>query len=155
MRALLPISLMFLTACAGGGRGQATAFAAQPGQGQYVYPQYLLPTATPRLPEADTCNSLLFTTLVGRHEGTIYFAGLPGRKRVLAPAEREDFDVDRDDVFDPRPARVEVRDYLPGQSVYLPSITTIDDSLRLGPVEQDRLTIELDRAGYVNRVFCG
>jgi len=49
---------------------------------------------------------------------------------------------------------LEVRDYLPNQVIYAPSIRTVSDRIQLGPVDQNRLTIELDREGYVQQVEC-
>jgi len=54
----------------------------------------------------------------------------------------------------PSPPLYEVTEYLAGQRIYNPSINTITDGLRLGPVMQDRLTLELDADGYVQDVRC-
>jgi hypothetical protein len=168
---------LVLSACAGRGapygqspygsapNGQATAgqgynaypyqYVPQPGQGQYVRPDYLNPTPTPRIPRADLCQSKLYQGLVGQNEGAIYIAGLPGRKRVLKPAFLEDFDGNRVEGIDPEPPFIEVRDYLPQQVLYAPSIRTVSDRIQLGPEDERRLTIELDDEGYVQEISCG
>jgi len=56
--------------------------------------------------------------------------------------------------IDPQPPYLEVRDYLPSQVLYAPSIRTVSDRIQLGPDDQNRLTIELDREGYVQEVIC-
>ena len=123
--------------------------------GQYIRPDYLNPQPTPRIPETDFCQSQLYQGLVGKSEGAIYIAGLPGRKRVLKPAFTEDFEVEAIAGFIEETSLVEVKDYLPQQVLYAPSIRTVTDRIQLGPVEQDRLTLELDREGYVQEVRCG
>ena len=152
-------TLTLLSACArsqGVGFPQNQAYQPFPGQGQYVRPEYLNPAPTPLIPAQDACRSQLYAGLVGRHEGAIYIAGLPGRKRVVKPASIEDFDLGRDriDGIDPDPPFIEVRDFLPEQSLYAPSIRTISDRIQLGPYDESRLTIELDRDGYVQQVDC-
>jgi len=47
-----------------------------------------------------------------------------------------------------------VRDYLPNQVLYAPSIRTVEDLVQLGPIDESRLTIELDQEGYVQEVVC-
>jgi len=47
-----------------------------------------------------------------------------------------------------------VREYLAGQSLYAPAISNLQDGLNLGPVIEDRLTIELDAEGYVQALDC-
>lgn len=132
------------------------AYRPTPGQGQYVRPEYLNPAPTPLIPPLDACRSQLYAGLVGRHEGAIYIPGLPGRKRVLKPAELEDFDLGRERIqgLDPEPPFIQVRDYLPDQVLYAPSIRTVSDRIQLGPIDESRLTIELDREGYVQEVTC-
>lgn len=152
------LGLSFLTACSGG-LGQANnaypvAFPI-PGQGQYVRPDYLNPTPTPRIPNPDICQSQLFRGLLGQHEGAIYIPGLPGRKRVLKPAFLEDFDRETIPGIDIDPPLIEVRDYLPQQVLYAPSIRTVSDRIQLGPVDESRLTLELDVEGYIQDVRCG
>ncbi len=130
------------------------AYRPAPGQGQYVRPEYLNPTPTPMIQAVDACQSHLYRGLVGRHEGAIYIAVLPGTKRILKPAFLEDFDRELIDGIDPEPPFLEVRDYLPSQVLYAPSIRTVTDRIQLGPVDENRLTIELDREGYVQEVLC-
>lgn len=147
------LGLMALTACAaplGGGNGQP---GAQP-QGRYVRPVWLNPVPTPRIPEVDACRSQLYQGLIGRHEGSIYIPGLPGRKRILKPAFDEGFGYSPDDDFGQRSPLLEVKDYIPEQSLYAPSISTVSDLLQLGPAQDDRLTIELDQDGVVQRIRC-
>ena len=138
----------------GAGYPNYPAYQPVPGQGQYVRPAYLNPQPTPRVPPVDACRSQLYAGLVGRHEGAIYIPGLPGRKRVLKPAFLEDFNTNPIQGLDPEPPFIEVRDYLPDQVLYAPSIRTVADRIQLGPVDESRLTIELDREGYVQQVLC-
>ena len=133
---------------------QAPRYQPYPGQGRYVYPEYLGPAVTPRIPRPDVCQSRMFMGMVGQHEGSIYKAGLPGRKRIVKPAELEE-DLPFTQGIDPEPPFVEVRQYLPGQTLYAPSIRTTSDLLAAQPIEEDRLTIELDRDGYIQEVRCG
>jgi len=138
----------------GAGYPNYPAYQPVPGQGQYARPDYLNAQPTPMLPPVDACRSQLYAGLVGRHEGAIYIPGLPGRKRVLKPAFLEDFDDNFIQGIDPEPPFIEVRDYLPGQVLYAPSISTVSDRIQLGPVDESRLTIELDEEGYVQEVLC-
>jgi len=156
---IISSALIGLSACASGPLG--TPYNAYPvqqprfGQGQYVRPAYLNPSPTPRLPTPDACQSQLYQGLLGQHEGAIYIAGLPGRKRVIKPASIDMFDESFVPGIDPDPPFLEVRDYLPEQSLYAPSIRTVDDRLSLGPADENRLTIELDDEGYVQALNCG
>ena len=82
------------------------------------------------------------------------FSSLPGRTRVVKPAETEE---DRDDFLqdmNPDPPFVEIREYLAGQVLYAPAIRAIRLGDALGPIEQDRLTVELDQYGYVRAMSC-
>jgi len=133
---------------------QVPNFQPFPGQGQYVRPAYLNPDLPQRLPPDDSCRSRLYLTLVGQHEGAIFIAGLPGRKRIVKPAELEDFDVEAND-FIPPPPLVEVIDFLPQQSIYASSIRTVIDRFLLTNEDETRLTLELDREGYIQTVSCG
>ena len=155
---MMPIfAVLGLAACVpsqGVGYPNYPAYQPAPGQGQYVRPEYLNPAPTPMLNPIDACQSYLFKGLVGRHEGAIYIAGLPGTKRILKPAFLEGPDRQRIEGIDPEPPFLEVRDYLPNQVLYAPSIRTVSDRIQLGPVDQNRLTIELDREGYVQQVEC-
>ena len=152
----LSVGLLGLAACSSQSAGNPNyVYQPTPGQGQYVRPAYLLPQPTESLSPVDVCRSQLFIGLVGRHEGAIYIPGLPGRKRVLKPV----FQEFENDMFveglDPNPPFIEVRDFLPGQQLYAPSITTVRDAIEFGPVDETRLTIELDDEGYVDEVRCG
>jgi len=157
IRWLSIFAVLGVSACVptqGTGYPNYPAYRPAPGQGQYVRPEYLNPTPTPMIPAVDACRSQLYRGLVGRHEGAIYIAGLPGRKRILKPAFLEDFDGGYIEGIDPEPPFLEVRDYLPDQVLYAPSIQTVTDRIQLGPVDESRLTIELDREGYVQEVVC-
>lgn len=144
-----------LSACAmGGPTTPFDGFQPRPGQGQYIRPAFLNPEPTPRIPEVDACRSQLYTGLIGQHEGAIFIAGLPGRKRIIKPATLEGFDYNPDDNFYDQPPFVEVRDYLPQQSLYAPAISTVTERLALGPDDQNRLTLELDEEGYVQQLDC-
>lgn len=158
---VLAIGALVLTACntrqstyAGSGYNAYPIQAPRIGQGQYVRPEYLNATPTPRIPRVDLCRSQFYLGLVGQHEGSIYIAGLPGRKRVLKPAFLEGFDREPVAGIDPEPPLVEVRDYLPQQVLYAPSIRTIADRIQLGPEDETRLTIELDEEGYIQELRC-
>lgn len=130
-------------------------FQPTPGQGQYVRPAYLAPELPQRLPPDDMCRSRLYLTLVGQHEGSIFIAGLPGRKRIVKPAVLEDFDEGADNDFIPSPPLVEVIDFLPQQSIYASSIRTVMDRFLLTNEDETRLTLELDPDGYIQSIRCG
>lgn len=157
------IVLLALTACGttpGGvypgyqpGQGQGVYPAGVP-RGQYIVPAYQRPEPMRSLTPADECNSLLYQGLRGQHEGSIYFQGLPGRQRVLKPAFSEGFDAEMFNGGIPSQPLYEVREYLAGQRIYNTGVNTLTDGLRLGPVIQDRLTIELDQDGYVQDLRC-
>lgn len=157
---MIRLSLMIvvgfvLTACASGAPSSTyPGFQPRPGQGQYVRPAYLNAQPTPIIPVVDACRSQLYQGLLGQHEGAIYIAGLPGRKRVIKPATLEGFDYSPEDSFYDQPPFVEVRDFLPQQSLYAPSINTVTERINLGPEIGDRLTIELDAEGYVQTLDC-
>jgi len=126
----------------------------RPNLGQYQIPLNQRPTPTRRIPGEDLCRSRLFLGLIGQHEGGIVFATLPGRTRVFKPAELE---LDQDDFLqDMRadPPLIEVREYLPGQTLYTPAIRAVTRIDELGPIIRDRLTIELDAEGYVRSMTC-
>ena len=155
-RILLIASLGALSACQlGRPVTNLPTFTPLPGQGQYVRPAYLNAEIAPRVPPTDVCRSQLYQGLLGRHEGAIFIPGLPGRKRVIKPARLEGFDYQPDDFFYERPPFVQVQEYLPGQVLYAPSISNLQDRLNLGPVIQDRITIELDDEDIVQEVTCG
>ncbi len=145
---------MMFVGCAGPAGTQRPVYIP-PGQGQYVYPEYLRPVPVPRIPPTDACQSQLFQGLIGQHEGAIYIPGLPGTKRVLKPAFDEGFEYEPDDPLGDYNVMVEVRDYLPDQVLYLPSIRNPGDLLATGDFQTDRLTIELDQGGFVQEIRCG
>lgn len=157
---MIRLSLMMaagfvLSACALGAPSSTyPQYQPRPGQGQYVRPAYLNAQPTPRVPDVDACRSRLYAGLIGQHEGAIFIPGLPGRKRVIKPAELESFDYSPEDSFYDPPPFVEVRDYLPQQSLYAPSINTVTERINLGPDDENRLTIELDADGYVQQLDC-
>lgn len=149
------LSALLLTACAYGAPSSTYAdYQPRPGQGQYVRPAYLNAQPTPIIPAIDACRSRLYAGLVGQHEGAIFIPGLPGRKRVIKPAQLEAFGYNPGDDFYEEPPFLEVREYLVGQSLYAPAISNMTDRLNLGPQIADRLTIELDAEGYVQQVDC-
>ena len=155
IRTFAIFSALALTGCALGAPSSTyPEYQPRPGQGQYVRPQYLNAQPTPMIPAVDACRSRLYAGLVGQHEGAIFIAGLPGRKRVIKPAQLEGFGYNPDDTFYDEPPFVEVREYLVGQSLYAPSISNMMDRLNLGPNIEERLTIELNAEGYVQQVDC-
>lgn len=122
--------------------------------GRYRQPINLRPRPPQRLPQDDVCRSRLYAGLVGQHEGGIVFASLPGKARLVKPGYTE---FDEGEMFAdmrPEPRLVVVREYLSGQNIYTPAINTTRRDGVLGPIQEDRLTIELDREGYVRRVNC-
>ena len=123
-------------------------------RGQYIRPQYMQPEPTQRMPQEDLCRSRLFLGLTGQQEGGIVFAALPVRTRVVKPANLE---IEQDDFLqdkNPEPPFVEIREYLAGQILYSPAIRAVQPGDNLGPIMQDRLTIELDAYGYVSNLSC-
>lgn len=155
MRFSLFLSCAFLLAgCSTAPAGGFDNSARQQPIGRYQAPAYLQPEPTQRIPGDDLCRSRLYMGLIGQHEGGVVFASLPGRTRVVKPAELE---VDRDDFLqdmEPDPPFVEIREYLAGQILYAPAIRAVRLGDALGPIEQDRLTIELDRQGYITQLSC-
>ncbi len=142
-----------LAACASGA-SSAQQRAPFPGQGQYVYPQYLRPEPTPYIPQSDDCRARLYTGLVGQHIGGVHITAIGGDKRIIKPAELE---VDEDDFLmdlRPEPPFLEVTELLAGQPLYAASIRTVPDLNILGPERADRLTIELDAEGYIGAISC-
>ena len=126
----------------------------RPNLGQYQVPLNQRPTPTRRIPDEDLCRSRLFLGLIGQHEGGIVFATLPVRTRVLKPAQQE---LDQDEFLQdlrPDPPFLQIREYLSGQVLYTPAIRAVTSVDELGPIIRDRLTIELDAEGYVNRMTC-
>ncbi|GLQ22045.1 hypothetical protein ACFFUB_08295 [Algimonas porphyrae] len=149
----LPLGL--LTACANAFGAPQTDFQPTPGQGQYVRPDWLAQAPTPRIQPIDLCRSQLYAPLVGANEGAIYIPGLPGTKRIIRPAV---FEGPQNDFLNGEmmaETYVEVQTYLPGQQLYAPSISDIGDRIALADDQPSRLTIELDREGYVQEIRCG
>ncbi|MBL4854692.1 MAG: hypothetical protein JKY25_10700 [Robiginitomaculum sp.] len=147
------LALVLLSACYTPGSG-VPGQNRRPGLGQYVVPVNQRPEPTRRIPDDDLCRSRLFLGLVGQHEGGIVFAVLPGRTRVVKPAEQE---LDQDEFLQdtrPNPPFVEVREYLSGQVLHAPAIRAVSRVDELGPIMRDRLTVELNAQGYVNRLTC-
>ncbi|MEP1229408.1 MAG: hypothetical protein ABJG88_01900 [Litorimonas sp.] len=130
-------------------------FQRAPGRGQYVRPEFLEPLEIATLPPEDSCRSRLYLTLAGQHEGAIFIAGLPGRKRIVKPAILEDFEAEEENDFIPSPPLVEVIDFLPQQSIYASSIRTVVDRFLLTDEDENRLTLELDLEGYIIDIRCG
>lgn len=154
IRYALIFSTLALGACGTTPGGVYPDFQPTPLQGVYVVPQYLQPEPMPSLTPEDQCNALLYQGLRGQHEGSIYIQGLPGRLRVLKPAYSEDFEEEMFNGAAPAQPFYEVRDYIAGQLLYNPIVSNVSDGLRLGPVIQDRLTLELDDDGYIQDVRC-
>jgi len=136
-------------------RGNDTPYQPRPGQGQYIRPAYLEPELPPRLVPDDLCQARVYQSLVGQYEGSLYFQAIPGRKRIIKPAETEVFGRDFLPEFETPPPLLEVTEFLTNQPLYAPSIRTTPDLLALEPEVQDRLTIEIDREGIVQEVICG
>ncbi|MGJ8561059.1 MAG: hypothetical protein ACSHX3_12555 [Litorimonas sp.] len=156
MRCLLVIPIVLgLSACAMSPVGTNAAFQPQPGQGQYVRPEWMMPTPTPRLPAVDTCQSQLYQTLVGVSEGAIYIPALPGAKRIIRPAVFEGPDNDFLNGEMMGDTYVQVQTYQSGQQLYAPSTGNITDRITIRPEIENRLTISLDRDGYVQEISCG
>lgn len=130
-------------------------FQPRPGQGQYVRPEALRPAPTPRIPAVDLCRSQVYAALVGVNEGAIWIPGLPGRKRIIRPAVFEGPDNDFLNGEMMEDTYVEVEQYLPGQQLYAPSIADVTDRIALRNDDLSRLTVELDRDGYVQEIRCG
>jgi len=148
-------ALLGLTSCGTIGGGNDTPYQPRPGQGQYVRPAYLDPPLPARIVPDDLCQARVYQTLVGQYEGSLYFQAIPGRKRIVKPAETETFGRDFLPEFEVQPPLLEVRDFLAGQPLYAPSIRTSPEVLALEPEIQDRLTIEIDGEGIVQEVRCG
>lgn len=158
IRFICIFALLGLSACQTTQQNAQQAFPN--GQGRYVRPAFLNPLPPPRIPAPDDCQSQLFQGLLGQPEGAIYIPGLPGTKRVLKPAFDEGFGSEdgfynEDDPLSLGPTIVQVRDYLPGQSLYAPSIRTPASLQVASDVDLTRLTLQLDEAGFVREVRCG
>lgn len=134
--------------------GQPIQPIQRPQLGQYQQPLYAQPQPTQRMPQGDLCRSRLYLGLIGQHEGSIVFSPLPGRTRVVKPAETEEEQTDFLQDMIPDPPFVEIREYLAGQILYAPAIRAVRLGDQLGPIEQDRLTVELNQFGYVAAMSC-
>jgi hypothetical protein len=156
MRVLLVIPFVVgLSACAMSTVGPDAAFQPRPGQGQYVRPDWMAPTPTPRIPGADPCRARMYQTLLGVNEGAIYIPGLPGLKRIIRPAQFEGPENDFLNGDMMNDTYVQVETYQAGQQLYAPTIGNIMDRITIGPENENRLTIELDADGYVQEIVCG
>jgi hypothetical protein len=144
-----------ISACSSGMGASDYQFQPQPGQGQYIQPDWLRPAPTPRLPALDPCRSQLYASLLGVNEGSIYIPGLPGQKRIIRPAVFEGPDNDFLNGEMMGDTYVQVQTYQAGQQLYAPALATVADRITIGPEIMDRLTIVLDRDGYVQEVSCG
>ena len=152
---LLAASLLatVLTACAGApGQPQQVRM---PGQGQYIYPQRLRPQPMPSLQPADICGARLYQGLVGQNIGSVHLPVIAGDKRIIRPAEVELSEADFLPDLNPQPPLLEVREMLAGQPLYAASIRTGLYPGQIGPEREDRLTFELDSAGYILTAACG
>lgn len=135
--------------------GPNAAFQPQPGQGQYVRPEWMAPTPPPQRPAVDTCQARIYQSLVGVNEGAIYIPGLPGLKRIIRPAVFEGPDNDflngemMGDIY------LLVQTYQAGQQLYAPTTANIMDRITIRPENENRLTITLDREGFVQEIACG
>lgn len=147
------VSFAMLAGCYSPGAGVPRP-RPRPNLGQYQIPVNQRPTPTRRIPDEDLCRSRLFLGLIGQHEGGIVFATLPGRTRVFKPAELEFYQDDFLQDTRPDPPLIEVREYLSGQTLYTPAIRAVTRVDELGSIIRDRLTIELDREGYVREMTC-
>ena len=151
------IVLLGLTACAYGAPSLAPSpvFQPAPGQGQYIRPAWLAPEPTPRLPNIDLCQAQTFAPLIGMSEGAIYIPALPGAKRIIRPAFSERI---RNEFLGGELETsqfVEVETYLPGQQLYAPTIQAFKNRIEVTEEDPNRLTIELDREGFVQDIRCG
>lgn len=140
-------------ACAGPG-GAPRDYQPQAGQGQYQYPAYLRPQPIAQVPRADACGARLYQSLKGQNIGGVQIALLPGDKRIIRPAETEDPVTDFIPDMQDQPPFVDVTELLAGQPLYVSTIRTGLYRGQLGPDRADRLTLELDADGYVQRVEC-
>lgn len=154
---LLGFAASALVGCAmaGPSASSSAAFYPRPNQGQYVRPEWLNPDPTPRVPAVDPCQSKTYAALVGINEGSIYIPGLPGEKRIIRPAFPEYFENEFLSGELDEPQLVNVERYFAGQQLYAPTINTVQDRIAIIPEDLNRLTIELDREGYVQEIRCG
>lgn len=146
-------TLLWLVGCAAMGSGTANQNPPA-NMGRYQQPLFQQPAPQERFPREDECRSRLFLGLVGQHEGGIVFAALPGRTRVVKPAETEQAQDDFLPGMQEEPPFVQITEYLAGQILYAPAIRAVRRGDELGPIERDRLTVELDAFGYVRELTC-
>jgi len=152
---LLSVSAaLCLLACRSAG-GNNNPYLPQPGQGQYVRPAYLEPELPRRLAPDDLCQARVYQSLIGQYEGSLYFQAIPGRKRIVKPANLEQRQRNFLPEFEPAPPLLEVREFLSDQPLYAPSIRTSPAVLALEPEVLERLTIEIGVDGIVEDVRCG
>ena len=146
-----------LSACGTTGQGNNQIYQPREGQGQYIRPAYLDPELPPRIPQDDLCKARIYQRLVGQFEGSLYFQAIPGRQRIIKEAVLDE--LERDDEFltdlNAPPPFVEVREFISGQPVYSANIRTTPAVLSLEPEVADRLTVEINIDGIVERVSCG
>lgn len=135
--------------------GNDGPYVPRPGQGQYIRPAYLDPDLPPRLVPDDVCQARIYQSLVGQYEGSLYFHAIPGRKRIVKPAELEQRRRNFLPEFEVEPPLLEVTEFLADQPLFAPSIRTTPDLLALEPEVVERLTIEINRQGIVEEVRCG
>lgn len=159
MRSLPYILLSFwgvlgLMSCVTAG-GNNTPYQPRPGQGQYIRPAYLEPELPRRLAPDDLCQARVYQSLVGQYEGSLYFQAIPGRKRIVKPAELEQRRRNFLPEFEAQPPLLEVTEFLSDQPLYAPSIRTTPELFALEPEVRERLTIEIGREGIVEEVRCG
>ncbi len=146
-------TLLWLAGCAAMGSGVPNQ-NPRANMGRYQQPGFQRPEPPERFPREDICRSRLYLGLIGQHEGGIVFASLPGRTRVVKPAEIErNFDDFLPDMRE-EPPFVQVTEYLAGQILYASAIRAVQRGDGLGPIRRDRLTIELDAGGYVRELTC-
>lgn len=151
--ASLPILAGILGACYNSA-GNVVVQQRQPGQGIYQYPVYQQPEPTRYIPQPDLCGIRLYSGLVGQHIGGVHIAVIAGDKRIIQPAELEIDEVEFLQDMQELPPFVQVTDLLAGQPLYAASVRTGVYRGQLGPDRADRLTLELDRDGYVQTVEC-
>lgn len=109
----------------------------------------------PSLVPADQCGARLYQGLVGQNIGGVHLPVIAGDKRIVKPAATE---LNEDDFLPDmrtQPPLLEVREMLAGQPLYTASIRTGLYPGQLGPEREDRLTFELDVAGFILTAVCG
>ncbi|WP_017930353.1 hypothetical protein [Robiginitomaculum antarcticum] len=153
IRASLLAAVVICSACAGPGTAPRD-YQPQAGQGQYQYPDSLRPEPLTVTPRTDTCGARLYQSLVGQNIGGVHIAVIAGDKRIIQPADTGDAVSDFIPDMQEGAPFVDVTDLLAGQPLYAPTIRTGVYRGQLGPERADRLTLELDEDGYIQRVEC-